>query len=190
MRCLLCGNWTFYTFCKNCFNAIHITPRYREIKGFKIYSFFAFGEIEYLLHAKYQVIGSKVYGILAKKASQYLKNTLEIPLNAYAVGIDDKISTQGYAHNAILLYHLKQVGLTPLYQTLYAKNPVSYAGKSLKFRQANPRNFCLKRKVRGKEIVLVDDIVTTGLTLMEAKECLESNGGKVLNAFVLADARN
>ncbi len=89
-----------------------------------------------------------------------------------------------------MLYHLKQAGLTPLYQTLYAKNPVSYAGKSLKFRQENPRNFCLKRKVRGKEIVLVDDIVTTGLTLMEAKECLESNGGKVLNAFVLADARN
>lgn len=190
MRCLLCGDWTFSTLCKECLQSIKITPRCRELETLKVYSFFTFGEIEYLLHSKYQVIGSKVYGILAKRASQYLKDTLEIPFQAYAVGVDDKVSAQGYAHNAILLYYFRQVGLKPLYRTLYASNLVSYAGKSLKFRQANPRNFCLKREVVGKEIVLVDDIVTTGLTLTEAKGFLESKGAKVLNAFVLADARN
>ncbi|TLD85867.1 phosphoribosyltransferase family protein [Helicobacter sp. MIT 05-5294] len=189
MRCLICGDWTFATFCKACLESIKIVPRCREMGDFKVYSFFTFSEIEYLLHTKYQVIGSKVYGILAKKASQYLKNALEIPLNAYAVGIDDKVSASGYAHNAILLYHFKKAGLQPLYQTLYAKNLVSYAGKNLKFRQQNPREFYLKREICGKEIVLVDDIITTGLTLEEAKGFLESKGAKVLNAFVLADAR-
>ncbi|WP_297810924.1 phosphoribosyltransferase family protein [uncultured Helicobacter sp.] len=190
MRCLLCGTWTFSTLCKDCFNAIKIAPKCREIKHFKIYSFFAFSEIEYLLRSKYQRIGSKIYGILAKKAAQYLKKSLEIPLEVYGVGVDDKVSAQGYAHNAIFLYHLKYVGLKPLYRTLYARNMVSYAGKSLEFRQSNPRNFYLKREVMGKEIILIDDIVTTGLTLTEAKEFLESKGAKVLNAFVLADARN
>lgn len=190
MRCLLCGVWTFSTFCNACFNAIKITPKCREIGDFKIYSFFAFSEIEYLLHSKYQKIGSRIYGILARKASQYLKSILDSPLQVYGVGIDDKVGAQGYAHNAILLHSLKCVGIKPLYSTLYARNRVSYAGKSLEFRQANPRNFYLKRKVKDKEIVLVDDIITTGLTLTEAKEFLESKGAKVLNALVFADARD
>lgn len=189
MRCLFCGDWAFSILCKDCLQTIKITPRYRELGDFKVYSFFTFSEIEYLLYAKYQVIGSKIYRILAKKASQYLKNSLEIPLKTYAIGIDDKISAQGYAHNAILLHHLKEAGLKPLYQTLYARNRVSYAGKSLRFRQDNPRKFYLKREVCGKEVVLVDDIITTGLTLKEAKEFLESKGAKVLSAFVLADAK-
>ena len=46
-----------------------------------------------------------------------------------------------------------------------------------------------KRKVAGKKIVLVDDIVTTGLTLKEAKNFLESKGAEVLYALVLANAR-
>ena len=85
--------------------------------------------------------------------------------------------------------YLKAVGLRPLYCTLYASNAVRYAGKSLEFRQNNPRNFTLKRKVAGKTIVLVDDIVTTGLTLKEAKGFLEAQGAEVLCALVLTDVR-
>ena len=105
------------------------------------------------------------------------------------MGVDDQISKQGYAHNAILLHSFKAAGLRPLYRTLYASNAVKYAGKDLRFRQKNPRNFILKRKVAGKKIVLVDDIVTTGLTLKEAKNFLESQGAEVLYALVLANAR-
>ncbi|WP_236096457.1 ComF family protein [Helicobacter sp. MIT 11-5569] len=167
---------------------IPLEPTCRDLQGFKVYGFFEYGSVDMLLHAKYSVVGSKIYASLAQLALKVLKTQLKVPYNAYSVGIDDKISKQGYAHNAIFLRALKQVGLHPMYKTLHASNSVSYAGKDLEFRKRNPRNFILKRAVKDKQIVLVDDIITSGLTLLEAKECLEANGAKVLHAFVLADA--
>lgn len=191
MRCLVCGNFTLKTLCKICNTSLTITPRTREFDGFKVYSFFDFSGIQTLLYAKYSIIGSKIYHILAKKAVQYLKDS-NVFYDAYAIGIDDKISKQGYAHNAIFLHHLKKVGIHPLYYTLLARNSVSYAGKSLEFREKNPRNFILQRSLKGLEkrpVVLIDDIITTGATLKEAKRFLDTNGITIAHAFVLADAK-
>ncbi len=189
MRCLTCGRFTLQILCKPCFNRISIQPSARELENLKVYSFYDFQEIQFLLHAKYQIIGSKIYHLLAKKACIFLKQTLKSPLQAYGIGIDDKISQKGYAHNAIFLKHFKSLGITPLYHTLLAKNPISYAGKDLKFRQNNPRNFYLTKNLANKEVILFDDLITTGLTLKEAQKCLIENGVKVLMAFVLSDAK-
>lgn len=140
------------------------------------------------MQAKYHLIGHKIYEVLSHRAIAYLQDSLKIPLNVYGVGIDDKISPRGYAHNAIFLKHLKKLQIKPLFHTLLASNEVSYAGRDLKFRQDNPRNFILCRDVRDKEIILIDDIITTGLTLQEAKRSIEEAGGRVLMAFVLSDA--
>ena len=189
MRCLLCGNLTFFTLCKACFEDIKIQPKIRKIDNLKVYSFYDYQDIEYLLHAKYHIIGSKIYKILTSKINLYLKEILNQPLQAYGIGIDYKISQKGYAHNAIFPKNLKSLGITPLYHTLLAKNPVSYAGKDLKFRQNNPRNFYLTQNVEKKEIILIDDIITTGSTLKEAQKYLYANGANVLMAFVLSDAK-
>lgn len=85
---------------------------------------------------------------------------------------------------------IKTGGIDATLSDIIRQKPCILCRKKFEISSSKSAQFCLKRKVRGKEIVLVDDIVTTGLTLMEARECLESNGGKVLNAFVLADARN
>jgi competence protein ComFC len=39
------------------------------------------------------------------------------------------------------------------------------------------------------QVILVDELVTTGLTILEAKECLENHGCEVLFALTLSDAR-
>ncbi|EES89511.1 ComF family protein [Helicobacter canadensis] len=189
MRCLICGNFTFKTLCNPCFEAIAIQPRVRILDNLKVYSFYDYQEIQFLLHAKYQIIGSKIYHLLAKKAYLFLKQTLQSPLKAYGIGIDDKISKQGYAHNAIFLKYFKKLGITPLYHTLLAQNSVSYAGKDLKFRQNNPRNFYLTQNIAHKNIILFDDLITTGLTLKEAQNLLANKGANVLMAFVLSDAK-
>lgn len=189
MRCLLCGRLSFKLLCKDCLGLVALRVTCRDLQGFKVYGFFDYDSVSGLLHAKYSVVGSKIYRELCKLALGYLKAQLKMPCDAYAVGIDDRISKQGYAHNAIFLHALKKAGLRPMYRTLYAGNPVKYAGKDLEFRINNPRNFILKREVKGRQIVLVDDIITSGLTLLQAKECLERNGAEVLHAFVLADAK-
>ena len=190
MRCLICGNFSLFALCEFCKNAITIQPKVREIGDLKVYSFYSYDEICDLLHAKYKVVGSKIYKILAKKAVDYLNNSLKEPLSAYGIGIDDKVQKSGYAHNGIFLHALKKVGIKPIFGALYAKNNVSYAGKNLEFREKNPRNFALQTQCKNKEIFLVDDIITTGLTLREAKEFLERFDNKILGAFVLSDARD
>ncbi len=59
----------------------------------------------------------------------------------------------------------------------------------LDFRLDNPRGF-VYNGLSDIDVILVDDIITTGLTIQEAKEKLEDNGVRVLFAITLADARN
>lgn len=105
---------------------------------------------------------------------------------ANALPLDDNIRS-GYSHTAILAHALKSNFITPIYRTLRAKNHVSYAGKSLAFRLKNPRNFEIFKKPKFP-IILVDDIVTTGSSLLEAKKTLENAGFSVLFGLVLANA--
>ncbi|GAB6074735.1 ComF family protein [Nautilia lithotrophica] len=78
--------------------------------------------------------------------------------------------------------------LNPLFNVLHSTNKVRYAGKTLQFRLQNPRNF----KYSGPQnidVILVDDISTTGITLNEAKECLEKRGVNVALSVVLANLK-
>ncbi|EDP7060847.1 ComF family protein, partial [Campylobacter jejuni] len=62
------------------------------------------------------------------------------------------------------------------------------SGKSLEFRQKHKRNYKLLKTIQ-EPVILVDDIVTTGSSLLEAKKVLEENKISVLFALVLADAK-
>ncbi|EAL9099540.1 ComF family protein, partial [Campylobacter jejuni] len=50
------------------------------------------------------------------------------------------------------------------------------------------RNYKLLKTIH-EPVILVDDIVTTGSSLLEAKKVLEENKISVLFALVLADAK-
>ena len=105
----------------------------------------------------------------------------------YSIAIDDN-SKKGYSHTAILNNSLKSKYITPLYKKLIAQNKISYAGKDLDFRLNNPRNFTYKGK-RDIDVILVDDVVTTGTTLNEAKDILKQYGVNVAFCLALIDKR-
>ena len=105
----------------------------------------------------------------------------------YALGIDDH-SKHGYAHTAILTKGLRSEVITPEYGKLRARNTVSYSGKDLAYRMSHARGFTYHDD-SSKEIILVDDIITTGTTILEAKNVLEKAGQTPLFALTLADAR-
>ena len=52
----------------------------------------------------------------------------------------------------------------------------------------NPRNFTCK-EFKEKNVILVDDIITTGLTLTQAVNVLHVKEKEVLFCLTLADAR-
>ncbi|WP_305862307.1 ComF family protein [Helicobacter cholecystus] len=185
MKCLVCGAWSLRIICKKCQECIVFKPTIRLLGDFKVYSFFAYSEIETLLYYKYTPIGSRVYQILCNLAQEYFRENFS--LQAWGVGIDDCIK-RGYSHNGIFLHTFKKCGIRPIYGELLAKNKVSYAGKTLKYRQDHPKGF--DTSLEGcKDLIIFDDILTTGTSLLEAKKVLEEKSNEILFALTLCNAR-
>lgn len=123
-----------------------------------------------------------IYRILARETFKLLS---KIDNKVFVIPVDDYLRSS-YSHTAILAKELKSYGYLPIYNRLQATNRVSYSGKLLSFRLANPREFEYKGP-KSIDAVLVDDIVTTGTTLQEAHNTLSGYGVNVDFAFVLAD---
>ncbi len=191
VRCINCGNFSLFMFCKNCLKILSENElRYRLVDDLKVYYFYNYSEIEQLLFSKHKMHGANIFKTLAKLSfrrfakSFYLPNTPKIA----ALPLDDSVSS-GYSHTAILARALKNNQISPLYNALKAQNNVKYAGKTLEFRRKNPRNFKLFKKI-GEPVILVDDIITTGLSMQEAYKVLQNEQIEVLFGLVLADARH
>ena len=189
MRCANCGHFSLAVICKICKDHLCVSPaRTRVLDGdFKIYSFFDYSEIKNLLHSKHLFHGSFIYGALANLSFKVFARKFSFGSPVNAVPIDDR-AVSGYSHTAILARALKSVEIRPLYACLHAGSNVSYHGKDLAFRLKNPRNFKLLKTPKFP-VILIDDIVTTGTTIDEARRTLQKAGCEVLFALTLADAR-
>ncbi|MRI59148.1 MAG: hypothetical protein C6H99_06570 [Epsilonproteobacteria bacterium] len=186
MRCLLCWRFSWSHICKECRRS-YLRPKIRTRKlesGFEVVSFYGYKEIEDLLLSKYHYIGAKIYAILAKEALRPFARALE--LWAWVIPIDDRVDPY-YSHTAILAKGMATKTLRPKYGQLRAKNRVRYSGMSLEFRKSHPRDFVYKG--RSGDLILVDDIITTGLTIQEAVKAAQTRGANPLFGVVLADAR-
>lgn len=190
MKCIICENFSFSIICKSCQDTtLHTQLDKRELsKDFFVYSFYSYEQIKDLINSKYYFYGDRVYKILANLAfKKFAQNfSFEYPIDI--ITINDN-NDKEYNQAAILSKHLRSKTLKPKYNLLEAKNKIKYAGKSLKFRQENPRNFVYKGE-KNRRVILVDDLVTTGSTLLEAKKILEKNGCDVLFALTLSNAKN
>ncbi len=191
MRCINCQNLSFEVICKNCQNRLlKESIKKRVVDGLEVVSLFGYSEIEPLILTKYEAIGFRVYKYFSKR---HLKPFIESFLANYKrdifiIGVDEVVRGVGYSHIAVLTYFLKTKYSKPLLGALIAKNRVSYAKKSKEFRLNNPRDFVYKGKSKIKAI-LIDDVITTGTTIKEAKEVLEKSEVELLFALTLADAR-
>lgn len=188
MRCLSCESLSFSLICKKC-QKIYLKPAFfkRELeKDFFVYSFYEYEQIKELLNSKYYFYGDKIFRILSKLSFKTFANNFNYE-NTKAIPIDDH-TRHYFSQSAILAKGLQSRNIKPIYSTLKAKNIVKYAGRDLEFRKNNPRNFKYNGK-RNLQIILVDDIVTTGITILEAKKVLEDNDCKVLFALTLSDAK-
>lgn len=160
----------------------------RELENnLKVYHFYQYENIKHLLYSKHKFHGYFIFNALAKLSFSKFRNFFNPNCFVNALALDDK-THDNYSHTAILTKHLKTHFIKPIYHALQATSDVKYSGKSLEFRKENKRNYKLL-KLPKYPVILVDDIVTTGLSLLEAKEILEKNNIEVLFALVLANAK-
>jgi len=188
MRCLSCHRLSIATFCTKCQERLlKPTVTKRTLNGLEVYSFFKYQNIQDLLLTKHTPQGFKVYKALAKLSFKlFIKNFMKNNgSKIYIVGVDESVKS-GYSHVALLTHEMREQNVTVLPAKLMSKNRVNYSGKSFQYRLENPRAFEYSG-AKNVEVILVDDIITTGTTLKEAREVLVQNGVEVLFALTLAD---
>ena len=188
MRCLLCQSLSFQIICDDCQKTILIPSFFkREVsKDFYVYSFYKIDEVKELINSKYEFYGDRVFKILARLSFGKFGKNFQYPNNIYAIPIDDHTRHE-FSHTAILAKELHSTNIISMHNILSAQNRVKYAGKNLTFRKNNKRDFICKN-CKNKQVILVDDLVTTGSTMLEAKEILEKNNCEVLFGLCISDA--
>lgn len=188
MRCFSCSKLSFYVVCKKCQETLFVpTIQTRTVGTLDVISFFRYATLESLLHTKHKPEGYRVYKKLGKLFFRpFIKEFVENDEGeVYIVGVDEVVKN-GYSHVAQLTHAMKYKEAKPLHAVLLARKRVNYSGKSLQYRLAHPRDFVYTGK-SNVDVILVDDIMTTGITLQEAQKVLRAHGVNVLFALTLAD---
>ena len=188
MRCFSCSKLSISIICELCVKQLFRTNiGTRTIGTLDVISFYKYSTLESLLLTKHKPEGYRIYKALASMTMKpFMDEFVEADdRTVYIVGVDEFVKS-GYAHVALLTRAMKTKHSIPLHSALMARNRVNYSGKDLQFRLNNPRDFVYKGK-SNIDVILVDDIITTGITLQEAQKVLMENGVNVLFALTLAD---
>jgi len=184
----MCENLSLTHICNSCQETFLAPSIYKRklLNNIEVISFYKYSEIKKLLHTKHTDLGFYIYSILAQNSFAKFADNFEFSNLITSIAIDDNILS-GYSHTALLNRELKNKYIRPQYNKLRAKNRVSYSGKSREFRLLNPRDFELKN-FKESELILIDDIITTGSTLTQAIQTLNRDNKEVLFCLTLADA--
>jgi len=188
MRCYSCSKLSLDILCKNCRETLFIpTVRTRTVGTLDVISFFRYATLESLLHTKHKPEGYRIFKALGKLFFRpFIEEFVENDDGAvYIVGVDEYVKN-GYSHVSLLTRAMKHKQARPLHASLLARNRVNYSGKPLQYRLDNPRDFVYNGR-KHIDVILVDDIITTGITLQEAQKVLAEQGVNVLFALTLAD---
>ncbi len=190
MRCYSCHKLSRTIICSDCSNEL-LKPgvHRRKVGTLDVVSLFGYKSIEPFLLTKHTPVGHRVYKYFGQKfVAPFLEDFAQnIFVPVTLVAIDEKVK-HGYSHSALLMHYIDHPMVRPDHARLLSRNSVNYAGKSLQYRLDHPRNFIYTGK-NNIDVVLVDDIITTGTTLQEAQMVLKKNKVNVLFALTLADAK-
>lgn len=176
--------------CNRCHETLfRPTVSTRRVGSMDVISLFRYKTIEPFLLSKHTPAGYRLFRYFGRRHVTpffaAFAEGLEEPVRLLPV--DEGIES-GYSHTALLAHGVNFPLLRPLHGGLPARNRVNYAGKPLRYRLENPREFVYLGP-SDIPVILLDDVITTGTTLSEAKSVLESYGVEVLFALTLADAR-
>ena len=188
MKCLLCENLSLIHICSTCQKTFLAPSIYKRkiSQNIEVISFYKYKEIKDLLHTKHTELGYYIYTILALNSLKKFADEFKYTDELVSIAIDDNVKS-GYSHTAVLNKSLQSKYIKPKFNKLRSKNDISYSGKSRDYRLLNPREFFMN-DFKYREVILVDDIITTGITLTQAINTMKSNNKEVLFCLTLADA--
>lgn len=137
------------------------------------------------------IVRSAIYGGVLQPHPQDIDLIVPVPIT------QERLQQRGFNQAALLAQHLSAYYHAPLEEHLVIHHPgsISQTKLSREERQKNARHaFGLtpesarRERVTGKRILLVDDVLTTGATLLAVCDLLESCGVQEVHIFVAAVA--
>ena len=97
---------------------------------------------------------------------------------------DASLRRRGYRPVELLMHH---AGVAPSRELRWARQTDDQRVLGREQRAANRRDSLrARRRLDGRDVVVVDDVVTTGATLREARRALAAAGARVVGAVALA----
>ena len=194
MYCAVCGKLKWHIICKHCLESLDYIDSKRILdNGFKVFSSFSFSELQFLLTSKNNVIGSRIfkrlgmYGIY--KFLKYYPDLAALNKQQIAVLSIRNKTIGAYSHSAILAQCFKSYGFKVFHNALIIGNDSHFSHLKREERQKIGRNFNFKFTKNYAGIIIIDDIITTGQTLLEASIIINKNGYTPLFAWTLCDSR-
>lgn len=194
MYCALCGKLRWHIICMDCLENLDYIDSKRILdNGMKVFSSFAFSELQFLLTSKNHVIGSRIfkrlgmYGVYKflvchpNLAGLNKEQTAVLSIRNHTIG--------AYSHSAILAQCFKNYGFSVFHNALIIGNDNRFSHLKREERQKMGRNFQFNFTKDYSGIIVIDDIVTTGQTLLEASQIISKNSYTTLFAWTLCDSR-
>lgn len=186
--CYICGKPLPSDASRTCGDCLKSKPAFTWARSFGIYE----GTLkESLHHLKY-------YGIrrLAKPLSEMML-TIHLPLADAMIPVplyQKKLRKKEFNHSALLARHLADKTGIPLVlnSLVKIKDTAPQVGLSARERISNLKNsfrVVSRDSIEGKDIVLVDDVFTTGTTVRECSRLLKKAGAKNIYVLLLAHSR-
>ncbi|WP_353684886.1 ComF family protein [Thermodesulfovibrio sp. 3907-1M] len=202
-HCPVCNKksyWRYSPFCKPCWDKIERFS-YHKITAGKFHSDFwkyidslsCFGAYEGILkeaihYFKYngiKRIGKELGRLLSSIKPPEVDVLIPVPLHI------NKLRHREFNQSAILAKECAKTWRIPLLLTILVKvkHTPDQASLEAKDRCNNVKNvYAATQLIRGLKIGLIDDVVTTGATLMECAKVLKKAGAKEVHAITLTRA--
>jgi ComF family protein len=186
--CDTCGRPLLSDVSETCGECLQNKPAFKQARSFGLYE----GTLKEALHYL------KYYGVrrLAKPLSEIMR-AMEIPQAHTMIPVPlykKRLRKREFNHAALLARHLaKKTGIpVNLHTLIKIRDTAPQVGLSARERRRNNRNaFSVVngQDIRDRNIVLVDDVFTTGATVRECARTLQRAGAGKIYVLLLAHSR-
>lgn len=172
-------------FCKRCrpnsnLTGVHVAAYYNE------------GPLKEAIHNfKYNYISDLKYDLgqilITTLKSYFLKSSILIPVPLHK----KRKAERGYNQSQLLALEISerlhlQIIDNKLVRNIFTTPQVKLSGRERKNNIKNAFVWKGKDEIRGKNVILVDDVYTTGATLQECAKILRNSGARQIWGLVLA----
>lgn len=202
-KCPICNKksyWKVDPFCEKCWNSIKplgsqliITGQFHRDFWKYVTSLISFGvyegvlkeAIHYFKYGGIKRLGSPLGMLLSSVKPPSVDILIPVPLHI------KKLRLREFNQSAILAKKLSKTWNISLCLTslVKVKDTLDQASLDAKQRLSNVKNsYSVIGSIKGVKVGLIDDVVTTGATLMECAKVLKKAGAKEIHAITLARA--